>query len=178
MAVPVAVIKWEPLVIRKMNELGYLKKFNIKLALAIIWQESTGNEYAWNPEPRYRWFMDVKKRKPFREVSEPEIAAEYPPQDFPCLAGDPDQEWWGQQASWGLMQIMGSAARERGFMGGYLPQLVEPEINVEFGLKHLWVYAYQGGARTTESALLRWNGGGDGEYANKVIKKLTEIERG
>ena len=174
--IPKAVLDCQPIVASICATLKYQNNFNPLLPLAIIWQESGGNRFAWNPEPRYRWFMNVKTRKPFRKVTDDEIAAETPPPDFPCLAGDPDQEYWAQQASWGLLQLMGSSARERGFNGPYLTQLVDPDINIELGLKHLWIYAYRNGIETTERALLRWNGGGDAQYANKVLKKLNEIE--
>lgn len=107
------------------------------LVHAIVQVESSGNTFAYNPEPHYRYFWDVRLQRPFRVVMPAEIAAKYPPRDFPCYAGDPDQEWWGQQASWGLMQLMGAVARERGFKGPYLPELTVAEVNLEFGCAHL-----------------------------------------
>jgi len=41
-----------------------------------------------------------------------------------------------QQMSWGLMQIMGTVARERGFKGD-IPNLCQPDVGLEFGCKHL-----------------------------------------
>ena len=82
------------------------------LITALVEQESAGDPYAWNPEPRYRYLWDVKRNAPFRTPTEAERASEIPPHDFPTLGGDRDQEWWGQQASWGLMQVMGAVARE------------------------------------------------------------------
>ena len=107
------------------------------LLIAIIEQESGGNLWAWNPEPRYRYLWDVKRNRPFRTLTEGERASESPPHDFPALAGDRDQEWWGQQASWGLMQVMGAVAREHGFRGAYLTELCDPELNLEYGCRHL-----------------------------------------
>jgi hypothetical protein len=69
-----------------------------------------------------------------------------PPKDFPYLAGDRDQEWWAQQASFGLMQLMGGLARELGFKGAYLTALCDPDLNLQIGCKHL-------------SALLKWADG-------------------
>lgn len=108
-----------------------------KLITAIIAKESSGNPWAWNPEPHYIYFWDVKYNRPFRKVSQAESANERPPADFPTVAGDPDQEWWGQQASWGLMQPMGAVARECGFTGAYLPELCEVELNIHIGCTHL-----------------------------------------
>lgn len=108
-----------------------------RLVTALIAVESGGDPWAWNPEPHYRWLWDVKKNMPFRAVTPREIASEKPPADFPSLGGDRDQEWWGQQASWGLMQVMGAVAREHGFAGLYLPELCDAETNIEHGCRHL-----------------------------------------
>jgi hypothetical protein len=175
MSVPGQILRWRDPVKATLARCNY-KDLREDLILAMIWTESSGHAWAWNPEPRYRWLWNVKLDAPFRKMSVEEIAAKDPPEDFPCFAGDPDQEWWGQQASWGLMQIMGAAAREQGFRGAYLTELAEPYCNIEFGLKHLWFYAFQHGNRTTNQAMLRWNGGGDAEYPDKVMKKLHAIE--
>lgn len=106
------------------------------LVLALVQVESRGEPFAYNPEPHYRWFWDVRDMRPFRPVTSVELRAKYPPADFPCLAGDPDQEWWGQQASWGLMQVMGAVARERGFREPYLPALCDVEANLTIGCDH------------------------------------------
>jgi soluble lytic murein transglycosylase-like protein len=104
---------------------------------AIVQVESDGYTYAYNPEPRYRWFWDVKANKPFRRVTDAEIASETPPSDFPCLYGDRDQEWWAQQASFGLMQVMGAVAREEGFAAQSLLELCDPEAGLLVGCRHL-----------------------------------------
>lgn len=109
----------------------------VDLILAIVEVESGGNQWAWNPEPHYRWFWDVRRNRPFRQLFPGESDSEYPPQDFPCLAGDRDQEWWGQQASWGLMQTMGAVARENGFTGPFLTELCDPATSLKFGTRHL-----------------------------------------
>ena len=107
------------------------------LVEAVVIKESSGNSWAWNPEPKYRYLWDVRTGKPFRALSGTEIASETPPPDFPTLAGDRDQEWWGQTASWGLMQTMGSVARERGFTGAFLTALCEPQTGLRYGCLHL-----------------------------------------
>jgi len=107
------------------------------LVEAIVLKESSDNPWAWNPEPRYRYLWDVKARKPFRALLGTEIASGIPPSDFPFLAGDRDQEWWGQRASWGLMQVMGAVARERGYRGAFLTALCEPSTGLTYGCRHL-----------------------------------------
>lgn len=174
---PILVTRWRDTVSAELRGSTCGENVRENLILAIIWQESEGNPWAYNPEPRYRWFWNVKKSEPFRKVSDVEIAAKKPPSDFPCRRGDPDQEWWGQQASWGLMQVMGAAAREQGFSGDYLPETCDPYTNIEFGIKHFWKYALRSGQESVEKGLLRWNGGGNPKYPDEVLAKLAEIEK-
>jgi len=68
-------------------------------------------------EPSWRWFLNpVKWARRVLVTSKTERIA--------------------QQCSWGLMQIMGTVARERGFEGD-LPNLCQPEVGLEFGCRHL-----------------------------------------
>src|SRR5688572_17064220 len=85
------------------------------LVFGVCAVESSDNPYAWNPEPKYRYLWDVRRNKPFRALASYEVDSKVPPSDFFGKSGDRDQEWWAQQASWGLMQVMGAVARERGF---------------------------------------------------------------
>ena len=170
MIIPPSVLKWRDLA-------GMAPTFGLEpdLVLAVIWQESGGIQGAWNPEQRYRWFWNVKTIAPFRKVTDAENASEYPPKDFPCLAGDPDQEWWAQQASWGLMQPMGAVARECGFKGDYIGDLlIYPELNLQFSCIHLSRKLKQAGG-DVRGALLRYNGGGDQLYDDKVLAKMEAV---
>ncbi len=109
-----------------------------QLVAALVTKESSGNQWAWNPEPRYRYLWDVKANKPFRKLTEAELLSKFPPKDFPAPAGvDPDAEWWGQQSSWGYLQVMGAVAREHGYTGKFLGGLYDPDMNFEFGCRHL-----------------------------------------
>jgi len=92
-------------------------------------------------------------------------------------------ELLGQQTSWGLLQIMGAVARERGFKG-WLTELCDPTVNLEWGCRHLrWMLDHpldyglsiaQGEIFARETALdlaAAWNGGSvrrgdDGELIN------------
>lgn len=151
-----------------------------QLVEAQVLVESNGVAWAWNPEPRYRYFWNVKSQRPFRAVSTVELLSKRPPADFPCLGGDPDQEWWGQSASWGLQQVMGAVAREYGFRGLYLTQLCDVKTNLDIGcavLSRLMAWA-QG---DVDQALSAFNGGRGGNsqrpfrnqaYADKVRAAL------
>jgi soluble lytic murein transglycosylase-like protein len=154
------------------------------LVAGLVSVESNFNPWAWNPEPKYRYFWDVRLNKPFRTLTVGEIISEEPPVDFHAFAGDADQEWWAQQASWGLMQIMGALARERGFKEDYLTKLNDPSTNLDLGcgvLADLLKWA----GNDTEQALAAYNGGKVGNqrrpfyntlYAAKVIAARAVIE--
>lgn len=95
-------------------------------------------------------------------VTDAEVAAKKPPEAFKAAARgvDPDAEWWGQQASWGLMQMMGAVARERGFTGAFLNELHDPVLNIEIGCRHLAYYAKRYLASLDWPGVLRaYNGG-------------------
>jgi len=145
---------------------------------AIVSVESSFNPWAWNPEPRYRYLWDTKQKTPFRPLLPAEILSEYPPKDFHSMYGDPDNEWWGQSCSWGLMQVMGAVAREHGFQGAYLTQLCDPVINLEYGCKQLAaLFRWSGGEE--EPAFAAYNGGKVGNLhrpfrnQNYVVKVLA-----
>ena len=110
----------------------------VHLVAAICAKESSFIPGAWRPEPVYRYLWDVKANERFRKLTPAEIASETPPLDFPKVGGPSAQEWWGQQISWGLMQVMGANAREHGFRGVYFTDLCEPlEVGLEFGCRFL-----------------------------------------
>lgn len=111
----------------------------LSLVLGVVERESSFRVAAWNPEPPYQYFWDVARRKPFRALTAQEITSEVPPEDFPAPEGVPlDAEWWGQQASWGLMQVMGGVARELGYDGHWLTEiLTDTVLAVDLGCRHL-----------------------------------------
>jgi soluble lytic murein transglycosylase-like protein len=155
---------------------------DVNLVEAVVLTESGGNPFAWNPEPRYRYLVDVRTMRPFRPMTEAEVFAKTPPADFKALAGDPDQEWWGQQASWGLMQVMGALAREQGFRAHYLPELTDPMTGLHFGCKHLaGLLAWTKG--NTDQAIAAYNAGRGGwrseagqRYVTKVKGNLAHLQ--
>lgn len=163
-------------------------RFQIRpnLIHAVVLVESSGNRHAWNPEPKYKWLWDVKKNAPFRKLTDGESMDESPPNDFHGYKGsDRDQEWWGQQASWGLMQIMGAVARELGFQEVFFTALCETGYGLHFGTTHL--KNLLGWAKGDESAALAaYNGGkaGNGpgitpkrnqKYVDKVMREAEKL---
>lgn len=125
-------------------------KIDRYLIAAIIMQESGGSQYACRFEPGWRWFLSIPHYAKRNGITE-------------------NTERVMQSTSWGLMQIIGSTAREMGF-NGPLPALCEIENNIIYGsayLAKLWlkygimsdvISAYnQGSAKK----------GKDGKYANQ-----------
>jgi len=166
------------------REAANLAGLEALLVEALVEQESSGNSWAHNPEPRYRYLWDVSRRKPFRGLTALEIASETPPVDFPTLAGDRDQEWWNQQASWGLMQVMGAVARELGFRGPYLTELCDPRVNLPLGCEKLAQNRIWAGGDVFQ-ALAAYNAGRGGwhspqgqAYAASVLKRKAALLKG
>jgi len=106
------------------------------------------------------------------------------------IVGNPDYqeadatERIGAATSWGLMQIMGATARERGFAGRYFAELCDPEKGLFFGIAHLARCLARYGE--TAPAVAAYNAGsarrrGDRfvnqEYVDRVTAAL-EITRG
>lgn len=107
------------------------------LIAAIVMTESGGDVHAWRVEPHYRYLVDFATGAPFRTLASAERASEVAPSDFAHPAySSRDTEWWGQQASWGPMQVMGAVARELGFRQPF-PALCGHVYGVDVGAQHL-----------------------------------------
>jgi soluble lytic murein transglycosylase-like protein len=76
------------------------------------------------------------------------------------------------------MQIMGQTARENGFDGECLLELVDPAKNIELGTKILSKFLHLTNG-DKERALLKWNGGADAHYPIEVLAHIEtgEIDR-
>jgi len=79
--------------------------------------------------------------------------------------------------SFGLMQVMGQTAREFGFSEKWLTQLCSPEMGIEYGCRKLaaCLKLENGDVR---AGLLRYNGGGDPGYPDRVLKNKQEANDG
>lgn len=88
------------------------------LVSAIIQQESGADPWAMRFEPAF-------------------LARYVPPKPRVYGAVSADTERIGLATSWGLMQIMGLVARERGFTGPFLSALCNPDTGIEYGCRHL-----------------------------------------
>jgi hypothetical protein len=70
--------------------------------------------------------------------------------------------------SWGLGQIMGQTAREFGFKGEFLSELLDPEVGCYFACRKLKSCLAR--SATVRDALLRYNGGANPKYPDLVLK--------
>lgn len=124
------------------------------LVCAVVEQESGWNTWALRAEPAFEE----------RYVK--------------ALHKTPTEEW-ARSMSWGLMQLMGEAARERGYSGD-IPALCDPKNGLEWGCVHL-KGKLKAAAGDTRKTLLLWNGGGNASYPDEVqarIPKYQVIEHG
>lgn len=147
---------------------------------ALVWQESSGDTHAIRCEPHYRWLWDCYDWRPFRRLTAEEAGLSHPPADFqgPTGASSPT-EWMAQRTSWGLCQVMGAVARERGFKGTFLSQLLDPEIGAEYGAMH---FAHLLARYELNEALSAYNAGrptdaNEQTYVRPVLRQAAEYRR-
>lgn len=135
---------------------------------AIVIKESSGNAFAARYEPAWKYF--------------------YSPSIFAKKLGITFVTEMNHQAtSWGLMQVMGSVARELGY-DSHLPGLVIPEVSLTYGIRQLvrvgrlfsgddQIAAYNAGAPRKDA---------NGRYVNQkyvddvninlsILKKLPKV---
>lgn len=133
---------------------------------ALIQQESLGDPWAFRYEPGfYKRYLGHLSRSDLNG---------HVPKRLPTI----ESEKVARSTSFGLMQIMGETARGAGFDKDYLSELFDPEINIELGCKFfrslLDKYTDEETDKDTayRTALLRYNGGGDPSYPDKVLSRV------
>lgn len=96
------------------------------------------------------------------------------------LSLDPDDylpsiesERIGRSTSYGLMQIMGQKAREMGFKGEYLTQLLDPPTNLKYGCRLLYDLLKK--YANMDSAISAYNAGSP-TAANKPYVDKVRLE--
>lgn len=138
------------------------------LLRAIVTVESRSNPWAMRYEAHYRWLWNIETNQPFRgKLSDYPL----PPREWRAFGVSRDTEVKAQKTSWGLMQIMGAVGRELGFDRPFLTELVDPQVNLEYGCRHLYnMYRRFGG---WEEAAVAYNAGSprrnkEGQWVNQV----------
>lgn len=128
---------------------------NPHLVNAVVTVESEHDTWAMRFEPGWRWWLR--------------------PSHWAAVVGVTKRtEIIAQACSWGLMQVMGTVARERGFKED-LPKLCRPDVGLDIGCKHLkWLLNRHG---TVIRALSAYNTGRPEtrkgkQYAAKVLARM------
>lgn len=121
-----------------------------KLISAIVLMESTGNPWLTRYEPNWKYFYFQEY---FAKTNRVTIQT----------------ETIMQATSWGLMQIMGSGARELGF-SAEMPRLILPENSLLYGCKKLKKLSVK--AQNQNDLIAAYNAGSarknaDGSYVNQ-----------
>ena len=140
-------------------------KFDPLILAAIIQQESAGDPFAIRYEPNWDYEFNLRH---FADLNRITVKTEKV-----C-----------QSCSWGLMQIMGTVARELGH-DGPLTKLVDIEINLRLGAKKLKDLAYK--RDTEEDMIASYNAGHaqkkpsgmyvNQRYVDKVCGYLRELRK-
>ena len=79
-------------------------------------------------------------------------------------------EAYTRSMSWGLMQVIGQAARESGFEDPSLAELCDPAAGVEWGCRLLAKRLARANGDVA-AALLAWNGGANPDYPAEVLAR-------
>lgn len=133
-----------------------------RVLAGLVAQESQGDTWAAKPEEKYRWtFGRLASHVPLLKKLLPRWRTQA-------------QDFYMQRISFGLCQVMGAVARELGFKG-YLTMLCNPEIGARMGAAKL-ADCLKRSNGDLRAALLRYNGGGDPAYPDKVLGWAKHFE--
>ena len=143
-------------------------------------------------DDRHRIWRDATGQGWWNEINITPETRKYPWECQPLI------ELLMQQTSWGLLQIMGAVARERGFRD-WLTELCDPAVNLEWGCKHLrWMLDHAGSFNIRASTQWQnadlaaaWNGGArimefvnakptgrykNQSYVDRVVRAMVNYE--
>jgi len=81
-------------------------------------------------------------------------------------------EAYARGISWGLMQVMGQTAREKGTASPYLSALCDPAVGLAIGCRILR-QKLDAASGNTARALQAWNGGANPDYADEVLTRVS-----
>jgi soluble lytic murein transglycosylase-like protein len=118
------------------------------LVCAVIEQESAWDAQAMRYEPAFRMrYVAPLELSPTEEIA--------------------------RSISWGLMQVMGQLARERGFAGKFLSALCDPAAGLDVGCLVL-ASKHSAAGGDVARALALWNGGANVSYAPQVLARVAK----
>jgi len=112
--------------------------------------------------------------QPWASRFEPAFFAKYVAPLFAICKVEPptNTEAYSRAFSWGLMQVMGQTARERGFTGKFLSELCDPSTGLDAGCE-LLAHRFALAEGKLERALALWNGGANPEYPAQVLARVA-----
>lgn len=124
------------------------------------------NEWGLSPSAVMEsWVVQESRWDPYAVREEPGFYRRYV---LPNLTTSrAKREQWQLATSWGLLQVMGQTAREMGFSGKYIPQLLDPSLSLYFGCKYLMHQKKRGDGEWAQ-ALAAYNGGIGGTPDNRT----------
>lgn len=128
---------------------------DVVLVCAQVEQESEWCQWAMRYEPMFydRYIQPLLNRNEVHTITEATARA----------------------TSYGLMQVMGQTAREFGFTGQFISELCDPDVGLDYGCRKLKKCLDRFGGNV-ENALLAYNGGGDPNYARKVLDRMPKYQ--
>lgn len=157
MTLPESIAPWRPLIERMAASF----KVDPQLVAAIVSVESGGNQYAQRVE---RGFWSRYASGIARWVGATLSTSDNYWSRYPDVYA----------SSYGLMQILLQVAAESGFAYRYPGELFDPERNLMCGCMLLARYL-RGANGDQRQALLRYNGGGDPAYPDRVFARRTQL---
>lgn len=129
------------------------------LVAAITCVESAGIPWAYRFEPRFLSMYVSQSPERFGQTS--------------VLS-----ERHGRATSWGLMQIMGQVARERGCVLPYLTALCAPDAGLEWGCRHLSALAKRHRSRWGwDGVIAAYNAGAPRRALNRDFENQHYVDR-
>lgn len=140
---------------RMITEVSDTYRVEPELVMAFVSVESSGQTCATRYEPHYRYLFDQLSFSRRNRISL-------------------DTEIIHQKTSWGLMQVMGGVARERGFTGP-LVKLCEPKIGLQYGIAHLVNFIDRYG--DLDEAISSYNQGGPYRKADNSFKNQVYVDK-
>ncbi len=154
-----------------------------QFVLGICKTESNLDRWAMRFEPDYRWLWDVHANRGYK-ARDQDMTLDRAPADFPASPGlTTHTEWIGQHTSYGVMQVMGSLAREFGFKG-FFTQLCDVYTCCDIGCrylvqlrdKYLHQYGWQGVASAYNAGSINLAAGG--KFVNQAYPDAVEKNGG
>lgn len=136
--------------VEQVKEAARLHGIDPALACAVAEQESSWDVWAYRYEPAFyqRYVVPLKL---------------------------PTSEAIARATSWGLFQVMGQVARERGFTQKFLSSLCDPDFGIPVGIQFL-KHCLDACGGDESKALLRWNGGSNPNYAAEVLARVSKYQ--